>query len=445
MSLFDGLSGVQRPEVKMNEGPLPTSGPPYFPGAKINYASDLLGDISPYSYGRPEHVSDQTSYLNIAHRIQKIVPQLILPNASSEGTFQLSHAVDVGDIAFVLRVNRHGSVVPGMHACNRLKVNIDPFVNLATVNYILAGLQRHWDQREASNWQQLMVDLKFVDDAYAERSGFTVADALRFVRNTGTARPFGVPHTSENQGGQHEGSSSAVQAPVNFISAFFISGLTRNICNIWKQHDISAGDDLIFRLEKQPFATRDGALKYHLNHWRKATVIQQFRYEDGGINEGWQLVPAVLSTYAPARVVEGYDYRQHGYWHICRSQIMARSMDSSAVYNDDRASLRGALIEATLEPTWVEHIPWAPARASSSAAGSRPPALIRAAVPRWTDEPVRLDAPAPQAPMAEDQDVGAKVLAEAPPPAKKPRKLGLATGIGKSSGESTVLVHPIRD
>ena len=34
---------------------------------------------------------------------------------------------------------------------------------------------------------------------------------------------------------------------------------------------------------------------------------------------------------------------------------------------------------------------------------------------------------------------------DGPPPAKKPRKLGLATGIGKSSGESTVLVHPIRD
>jgi hypothetical protein len=47
-------------------------------------------------------------YLNIAHRIQKIIPQLNLPNANSEGSFALSHAVDVGDVGFVLRIDRRG-------------------------------------------------------------------------------------------------------------------------------------------------------------------------------------------------------------------------------------------------------------------------------------------------------------------------------------------------
>ena len=371
MSIFDGISNVRKPEVTMNSGPLPTAAPPYFPSARINYASDLLGDgVSAYSYGAADHVSDQTSYLNIAHRIQKIVPQLNLPNASSEGTFQLSHAVDVGDIGFVLRIDRRGTVVPNIHAFDRLQLSrmIDPIVNLVTVNYLLAGLQRYWSRREAVNWQQLMVDLRFVDDAYGERFDFTVGDALRFVNDMGTARPFGVPHTSEMQGGQHEGASGPVTYPVNFISTFFVSGLTRNICNIWSQHNISAGDDLILRLEKLPFSARDGSIKYHLNHWKKSVVVQQFRYEDGGINEGWQLVPAVLSTYAPSRVIENYDYRENGYWHICRSQVMFRNeatddrryldAPNSGIYHDDRASMRGALIEATLEPVWVEHIPW---------------------------------------------------------------------------------------
>jgi hypothetical protein len=85
MSLFDGISsGVRMPDAVMNDGPLPGSAPPFFPAARINYSADLLGDISAYDYGKPTNLSDQTSYLNIPHKIAKIVPQLNLPNANSE-------------------------------------------------------------------------------------------------------------------------------------------------------------------------------------------------------------------------------------------------------------------------------------------------------------------------------------------------------------------------
>ena len=371
MSLFDGLSNVRKPDVVMNDGPLPGSAPPFFPAARINYSSDLLGDITPYDYGKPTNLSDQTSYLNIPHKIAKIVPQLNLPNANSEGSFPLSHAVDIGDIGFVLRIDRRGSVVSNFAAFERLKLTrmIDPLVNIATVNYILAGLQRFWNNRDALNWQQLMVDLRFIEDAYAERGVFSVGDAIRFI--TEIARPWGVPHTSELQGGQHEGGASPVTFPVNFISSFNVSGLTRNICNIWSQHNISAGDDLILKLERLPFATRDGSIKYHLNHWKKASSIQQFRYEDGGVNEGWQLVPSVLSTYTPSRMFENYDHREHGYWHILRTQVMSRTeagddrryeASNAGIYHDDRAVMRGALLEGTFEPVWVEYTHWAPQR-----------------------------------------------------------------------------------
>jgi hypothetical protein len=158
---------------------------------------------------------------------------------------------------------------------------------------------------------------------------------------------------------------------VNFISSFNVSGLTRNICNIWSQHNISAGDDLILKLEKLPFATRDGSIKYHLNHWKKSASIQQFRYEDGGVNEGWQLVPAVLSTYTPSRMYENYDYREHGHWHLLRTQVMARNesagdrryeASNSGIYHDDRAVMRGALLEGTFEPVWTEYTHWTPQR-----------------------------------------------------------------------------------
>ena len=372
MSLFDGIANVRKPDVIMNDGPLPGSAPPFFPAARINYASDLLGEhIDAYDYGKPTNLSDQTSYLNIPHKIAKIVPQLNLPNANSEGSFALSHAVDIGDIGFVLRIDRRGSVVTNFAAFERLKLTrmIDPLVNLVTVNYILAGLQRFWNKRDALNWQQLMVDLRFIEDAYADRGPFTVGDAIRFV--TEVARPWGVPHTSELQGGQHEGGASPVTFPVNFISSFNVSGLTRNICNIWSQHNVSAGDDLILKLEKLPFATRDGGIKYHLNHWKKSVSVQQFRYEDGGVNEGWQLVPAVLSTYTPARIHENYDYRENGHWHLLRTQVMSRNesaedrryeASNAGIYHDDRAVMRGALLEGTFEPTWVEYARWAPQR-----------------------------------------------------------------------------------
>ena len=453
--LFDNLSsGVRRPEVTMNSGPLPTAGPPYFPGVRINYASDLLGDhVDAYNYGSSDHVSDQTAYLNIAHRIQKIVPQLSLPNASSEGAFQLSHAVDVGDIGFVLRIDRRGAVVPNIHAFDRLQLGrmIDPIVNLVTVNYILAGLQRFWSRRDAANWQQLMVDLRFVEDAYAERSSFSVGDAIRFISDIGTARPFGVPHTSELQGGQHEGSNGPVTYPVNFISAFVVCGLTRNICNIWSQHNVSAGDDMILRLEKLPISSRDGSIKYHLNHWKKSMSVQQFKYEDGGINEAWQLVPAVLSTYTPSRIIEGYDYRENGYWHICRSQLMFRNESAddrryqdapnTGIYHDDRAAMRGALIEATFEPTWVEYIPWEPprrgvkrpdpAQAPAPPQQQPPPAAPPAAPPARF-----LAAPAAEAPAPEPV---VQLDAPAAPP-KRQRKLGLATNLG---GGPSVVVQSI--
>ena len=397
MSLFDRLSNFRTPDVIMNDGPLPSSNPPYFPNAKINYNSDLLSGVTPYEYGEPAHVSAQTGYTNVAHRIQKIIPCIQLPNASSEGYFSLSHGVDCGDVAFVLKVDRRSEMLRGTAGMDRLNLGnmIDPFVNLPTVNYLLAGIQRYWKQPDALNWQQLLVDLSYVDDVYTDRGKFDVGQAIRFI--TDIARPWGVPNTSEMQGGQHEGSSSAVTFPVNFISAFLVDGHVENVCNQWSALNVSSGDDLIYKLEYLPFAARDGSIRYRMNHWSKATAVQQFKYEDGGINMGWQIVPGVLSTYTPKGNAEGYDYRENGYWHILRSQIMARNESADdwryeasnrGNYYDDHVVMRGALLEGTFTPVWVEHLKWRPQK--------RVAGVKRGGI--YDDDQVVVDAAPPPAP-----------------------------------------------
>lgn len=113
---FSGIySGVKRPDVVMNDGPLPpqTIGSGYptgfngIPDGQINYASTLLGDLDPYAYGEAARLSTQDAYLNIPHVCQRIVPSLDIPEAQpfrmGGSFFRLSHQVDDGDIGFVIR------------------------------------------------------------------------------------------------------------------------------------------------------------------------------------------------------------------------------------------------------------------------------------------------------------------------------------------------------
>lgn len=106
---FSGIySGIKRPDVVMNDGPLPplsTSGGGYpvgfngAPDGKINYANSLLGDLDPYAYGEPARLSTQTAYLNIPHVAQRIIPSIELPESQpfkmGGGFFKLSHQVGI--------------------------------------------------------------------------------------------------------------------------------------------------------------------------------------------------------------------------------------------------------------------------------------------------------------------------------------------------------------
>jgi hypothetical protein len=421
---FSDLAGIRKPEVIMNMGPLPSQSlpSPYnaHTDAKINYGSTLLGDVRPYTYGQPSHLQDQTAFYAVPHKVPKIVPELRLPEArNTDNTFLLSHGVDDGDVAFTIRVDRVASTIDRMHTFDRMELShtVDPQINLATVNYLLAGIQRYWNQPERVKWQQFMVDIDFVKPATSARTDFTVQDAIRFI--TDVARPFGVVIGSEKQGGTHEGSLAPVTFAVNFITTLAVCGRVENVVHMWREHNISAGDDLIFKLEYLPICSADGSMEYVLNHWRKGMVRQRFDWDSKGRNWGWQLVPAVCSAHPPRDMREGYDYREHGYWHIARTQVMRaaeithkleQQTKVQGCYYDDSRFMRGGLLEVTFEPVFVRHKKLKPHRIVSRGILVVPPPV--AAPPR--------DEPPSDPPLAIPERKRKKVRFAADPPPDAP-------------------------
>lgn len=369
-SFFAGLnSGIRTPEVIMNSGPLPpesTVGYPYtldgLPNAKINYGSTLLGDIDPYTYAEPDQISNQTSYLNIPNRIQKLVPLLSLPSARMDNTwFDLSHAVDDGDVAFTLRTCRFyqdavsgGDIVKDVRNLNKIwgHMNFHPLINLATVNYILTGIQiALWNDLKGGrqnldlcthNWRYLLSSLIHRDPVLGD-SGDVGKEVSKIVLDivANYITPFGVAHGSERQGGQHEGTMAPVSWACNFVTTLYTDGYVRNLCNIWKESHISAGSNLCLELTSVPVSE---AMHFTLNHYAKATVKQSFSLQSFQSVDGQQVL--LLKP----KVYHGHPIGMSG-WRIALSYIKRqRQCERCYVERDDSVSLNGLLLEAAFGP-----------------------------------------------------------------------------------------------
>ena len=380
---FAGVNGARFPDVVMNKGPLPGMGGLPTPlhdtaDGRINYNSTLLGDIEPYAYGEPGYLSSQTSYLNIQHKVQKLVPYLFLPQTDGTENFRLDHPIDDGDIAFTLRLDRNSEICSGLSNKSMMRAGlgmaIDPMINLCTVNYLLAGVQICTTINDTSfrrKWDQLLhyLDARRFDGNHTAQYNF--ADLKNIVRRL--IRPFGIAHGSEKQGGQHEGSYSPVTWPVNFVISLTLDGKDANLVNIWHKHDVEAGQDMVLRLKAVPIPPGN---KYTLNHWHKNLVQKAFntntmhlaQQANGNrpITHVWQLVPDIFSMEhdsltpdvlagLPASFQPAGDYcwQQEGYWHIARSQVHARAYGLEEYYYNDMANnLRTAHIDVTFQPTF---------------------------------------------------------------------------------------------
>lgn len=402
-------SGVEFPQVVMNQGPLPGSGGLPRPlhdtaDGRYNYNSTLLGNITPYAYGEPGYLSSQTAYLNIPHKIQKIVPVVYLPEAKPGATdfFDLSHPVDDGDLAFTLRLDRNSLFCTGLKNGNMRRAGlgnaIDPLINLATVNYILSGVQCGIPTTPSVGggdggnlWTELLFNLDRT--RFGKRMGMnsrdyyenplSLSDIVHIVRHC--IRPFGIARGSEKQGGQNEATLSPATWPVSFVVSVTIDGKESNVMNLWHNSNLSAGNDLVLALKLMPLR------RYTLNHYYKAVKHQTWLFPGTdlrGERYVWQLVPTIGNIEGPSvevqtmmkkrldsidpnfrnlvpypgkprggsgavcvTVDERFPWQDLGYWHIGRSQIMTASYGVEEYWHNDLAnSLRTNHLDITLQP-----------------------------------------------------------------------------------------------
>lgn len=367
MSDFFGAlnsGNIRQPDSQWNVGPLPSvsggpSGSSGDPDGVINGSGDLLSNIVPYAYATSARTGSDRNYQQIPHRIQKIVPQLFLPPADMHepNLFPLSHAVDQGDIAFIINTSRIQNITfSNTQQLDAAVANVrlpsrDALINLCCVNYLLAGLQRlkfdtPLSQQATNAWFRFAKDMNYNDPRFDEKTNI-----LRFFQTAFI--PFGICAGSEKQGGLHETGLAPVQAAVNHVTTLCIDGQNRDLVNLWRNVNINAGDQLIFRLEYLP--TRS----FTLNHYYKGTVHQNFNTEE----YCWQVVPDVFRMAYDNTKFEGqarnklpfpYDYRLDGYWRIGQS-FQHRNIEDGNVqnYSNDMAFLRGQLLQITFAPVWV--------------------------------------------------------------------------------------------
>ena len=308
-------------------------------------------------------------------------------------SFEISHAVDDSDIAFSLRLDRASTICSMLGAKSmarhRVSTSLDAFINLPTLNYLLAGIQLCYipGQPEKSKWFDLLHDLD--QHRFSDPSVALGLDDIRFIVRD-LIRPFGVVRGSEKQGGQDETGLASATWPVNFVANLVLDGKERNIVNVWHNHDISAGDDLVLRLKPMPIPSdREGG--YTLNHYYKRYVQQNFSHYfqntwgRARATHVWQLVPDTFSLdFQPENDVNNGAYPQPGrgqqrdplphvamspgfevpkdfvwqelgFWHIGRSQVMVRRFAHKEYYYNDMANnLKINHLDMTFEPTWTK-------------------------------------------------------------------------------------------
>lgn len=367
MSLFDQVSGFTFPDVLMNKGPLPSTagGPAGSDGSVdgvINGTSALLQNINPYSIGKSARAGSDRNYQQIPHRQQYIIPKLCLPDFNGQGHVKVSHAVDQGDLAFMLYAGKRAWWTTDDQFATR--ATPCAFGSIEVVNYILACLQASKSQKWGSirsdlfehnpEFHEALRNLSKSKDGIDEKGNplppfndFLVFQAVRLL-----VQQYFVPHGicagSEKQGGQHEHDfGHPVQAPVNYVTTMTVDGKNVDLVNYWYGMNIVAGDQLIFRLERQNFSKR----YYEVTRYYKQPAKQHVQMEHP--LDCWQLVPDVLrhenGNTGPLGYVNlvnaWYHHFVTGYWRVAQT-FHTRKQNTVAAFH------RGMPLEVTFAPVW---------------------------------------------------------------------------------------------
>lgn len=372
-SLFDQLAGFEFPDVLMNSGPLPSTagGPAGSDGSVdgvINGTSALLENISPYAFGKSARTGSDRNYQQIPHRFQYIIPRLYIPHFDTDRRIHISHAVDQGDIAFLLYGGERAWLTTDKQFGARAPQCA--FATIEVVNYILLCIQAS----QTRDWKLIREDLiKHTDSKqgdfkqamerrtkqeYEPFDNLKIFKAIRLLVQQ-VFVPHGICAGSEHQGGQHEHTGGhPVQAAVNFVTTMTVDGKNVDLVNYWYGLSMIAGDELIFRLEKQEIKE---SKEFHLSRYYKEPVsvsVNPYTRVDpnipvANINRSyWQLVPdimrkAPIQTDAPFDAKHWWcDHRCEGYWRI------AQTFQTRMQNNSSNAFTRGLPLEVTFAPVF---------------------------------------------------------------------------------------------
>ena len=330
---FSGLVGgnVRFPDARIDgDGPLPTnlSGPAGIHGdadGKYNFNDSLLSGIAPYAGPKGGRISSDRNYQQIPHRKQFPVPPIFVPEPAhdAENSFMISHAIDMGDLVFIINLkNKHSMLTNIAETCITLKnedtggvmPQYNVFCNICTANYLLAGMYNYilyalyepnFTTSIRHHWYNLLCNFNVKEefDKLLEcYSSAIEADKpvillrikqilLKIMRNN--IVPIGISVMSEKQGGQHEIGLGPVQAAASFYTTLTVDGQNRDLVNIWRHVSVEGGDHLIVRLDFDE--DNKNVNHYTLNHYYKkmeSRAIKMHTQAEGR----FQLVPDVYNT-----------------------------------------------------------------------------------------------------------------------------------------------------
>jgi hypothetical protein len=371
-SLFDQLSGFEFPDVLMNSGPLPSTagGPAGSDGSVdgvINGTSALLENISPYALGKSARTGSDRNYQQIPHRFQYIVPRLYIPHFDTERRIHISHAVDQGDIAFLL----YGGERAWLTTDKQFGTRAPPcaFATIEVVNYILLCMQASGTKDWGLIRNDLIKDEQFkaamerrTKQQSQEYDNLRIFKAIRLLIQQ-VFVPHGICAGSEHQGGQHEHTGGhPVQAAVNFVTTMTVDGKNVDLVNYWYGLSMKAGDELIFRLENQEIQE---SKEFQLSRYYKepvcVTVNPYSRLDPNNLPQTmqktyWQLVPDIMRK-TPVQTTAVFDatkwwcdHHCEGYWRI------AQTFQMRAQNNSSNAFTRGLPLEVTFAPVFQSFI-----------------------------------------------------------------------------------------
>lgn len=303
------------------------------------------------------------NYEQIPHRKQYHIPKLKLPDTSGNHHIWVSHGVDHGDLAFIVRAPRQL-----MDNSYNIRFTTPVFCNITTANYILAGIQIFLGDntnlvKRTNAWYQLIDELvpgkisELHTNIHKKSTARTKEDLINdilYIITTKKIIPYGICAGSEKQGGQTESTLGPVHGVASYVSTLTIDGQNRDLVNVWRGQDISAGDMMCLGLQRMHVE------HFTLNHYYKGTASASFPLSP----RIWQLTPRVENVEFIAKMSrEKVNSNYVTYWKISQSMQHADSkkpidfenLDASESHtlNDDMSNLRADIIQVLFSPILI--------------------------------------------------------------------------------------------